>query len=190
MNEKQARGIIEASGALLEGHFILSSGMHSDHYLQCALVLRSPAVGRKIGRAIARLWPDCRIDLVVGPALGGILVAYAVAEALKTDAIFAERENGVMTLRRGFSIAPGARVLVAEDVITTGGSALEVARLVESSGGAVVGLASIADRTGGKKLPYDLRSLMRADFPAYPPDQCPLCSAGSKAVKPGSRNIQ
>ena len=190
MNEERARQLLVASGAMLEGHYVLSSGAHSGHYLQCALVLCNHQVAREIGEGIGALWDDGDIDVVVGPALGGIIVAYVVAEALGVDAIFAERQDGAMTLRRGFDVKPGTNVLIAEDVITTGGSAIEVAHMLEARGANVVGLTAIADRTRGKDLGYEFRALLQADFATYQPTECPLCSEGSQAVKPGSRNLK
>jgi len=189
LTDAEAKRIIVESKALLEGHFLLSSGRHSPNYLQCALILKDPVNARQVGRGIAEKWADERIDLVIGPALGGIVVAFVVADALGVPAIFAERADGDMTLRRGFEIEPGARVLVAEDVITTGGSALETARLVESMGGVVVGIASIVDRSDGRDMGCRFRSLLKVDFPTYAPEECPLCKQGSRPVKPGSRNL-
>ena len=175
-------------GALLEGHFKLSSGLHSPGYLQSALVLQYPreaeALGAALGDAVRALKPD----LVMSPALGGIVIGQEVARALNVPAVFAERADGALTLRRGFSLAPGARVLVVEDVVTTGGSTRETMDVATRAGGVVVGAASIIDRSGGNQglsVPYS--SLARVVFPTYQPDVCPLCAAGSTAIKPGSR---
>jgi len=189
MNEQAALQLVTDSGALLEGHFLLSSGRHSPNYLQCALVLRNPDYAGQVGQGIAEKWADTPVDVVVGPAMGGIIVAFAVAVAMGKPNIFAERQDGEMTFRRGFSLDAGQNVLIVEDVVTTGGSALEVARLVEASGANMVGFASIIDRTGGRELPYELRSLLKVDFPTYSPEECPLCASGSKPVKPGSRSF-
>ncbi|MEO1942161.1 MAG: orotate phosphoribosyltransferase [Campylobacterales bacterium] len=188
---------------LLEGHFLLSSGKHSQFYLQSAKVLEHPEVGEMLGRELAAQIRGAGIeaDLVCSPALGGILAGYELARGLGVRFIFTERVNGIMTLRRGFGVAPGEKVIICEDIITTGGSALEAAREVEKQGGEVVAFAAIANRgfcrrVGGRgerkpecKLPVDKPLFALADFQfeVYEPDECPLCKAGSKPVKPGSR---
>jgi orotate phosphoribosyltransferase len=180
-------------GALLEGHFLLSSGLHSNRYLQCALVLQHPDRAERLGSGIAALFRNERPSLVVGPALGGIVIAHEVARALKIRAIFTERANGAMTLRRGFRVEKGERALVCEDVVTTGGSTREVFEVVAAAGGVVGGVASIVDRSGGAGrkafAPVPFRSLIEVDAPAYDAADCPLCRSGAAgpAVKPGSR---
>lgn len=188
MNKEEVIKIFKDSKAMLEGHFILTSGQHSDHYLQCALVLQDPAEAEKlVGELAAQIPPD-RIDIVIGPALGGVTLAYEMARQLGAIGLFSERENGVMTLRRGFAIPQGARVLVVEDVITTGGSVLEVIKVVEKKGGQVVGVASLVDRSNGKvNLGYPLYTLLPLEVASYPPEECPLCKQGLALVKPGSR---
>ncbi|MGC9098047.1 MAG: orotate phosphoribosyltransferase [Dictyoglomus sp.] len=184
--------IFKEKGAFLEGHFLLSSGLHSPNYLQCALILQYPDLSEKIAKEIAEKIPkDLQIDVVVGPALGGIIVAYELARALKVRGIFAEREEGKMKLRRGFTINPGEKVLICEDVVTTGGSALEVAELVKEYGGEVVAFACIVDRSGGKKI-FDepLYSLIQLKLDTYKPEECPLCKEEIPLVKPGSRNLK
>lgn len=180
--------IFTKRGALLTGHFLLSSGLHSSKYLQCALVLQFPADAETLGEALAKRFENQDIDLVVAPALGGVIVAHVVARALSVRALFTEREAGQMQLRRGFQIKPGEKVLVVEDVITTGKSTREVIEAVEGLGGQVVGNASIIDRSGDKAdLAYPLVALAKLSVPTYQADNCPLCQEGLALVKPGSR---
>jgi orotate phosphoribosyltransferase len=180
--------LFRATGAFLEGHFQLSSGLHSSQYLQCALVLQHPQHAETLGRALAQLAP-ARADLVVSPAMGGLIIGHEVARALGVRHVFAERgPDRQMTLRRGFRIAPGERALIVEDVITTGGSSLEVAELVRRLGGQVVAAVSIIDRSGGAAdLGLPRAALATLAVEAWPPDQCPLCARGVAVEKPGSR---
>jgi orotate phosphoribosyltransferase len=176
------------SGALLEGHFRLTSGLHSPGYLQCALVLQHPADAEALGAAIAERVRHLGIQAVLSPALGGIVIGQEVGRALGVRAMFAERQDGVLTLRRGFVLSPGERVLVVEDVVTTGGSTRETIAVARAAGATVVGAASIIDRDGGRQaldVPYV--ALATVTLPTYQPDDCPLCRAGSPVVKPGSR---
>ncbi|MCS7202709.1 MAG: orotate phosphoribosyltransferase [Dictyoglomus sp.] len=184
--------VFKEKNAFLEGHFLLSSGLHSPNYLQCALILQYPDIAEEIAKDIAKKIPkDLKIDTVIGPALGGIVIAYELARALKARGIFSEREEGKMTLRRGFSISQGERILICEDVITTGGSALEVANLVKNLGGEICAYACIVDRSGGKvNFDKDLYSLIQLKLDTYTPEDCPLCKEGIPLVKPGSRNIK
>jgi orotate phosphoribosyltransferase len=180
--------LLKRTEALLEGHFLLSSGLHSDRYFQCARLLQHPRHAARVGRALAALCRPLGAELVVSPALGGVIIGHEVGRALGVRAIFAEREQGIMRLRRGFAIAEGESVLVVEDVVTTGKSTLEAAAAVTAAGGRVVGLAAIVDRSGGVTFPYPFRSLLRLSVATYPPADCPLCRAGKlPAVKPGSR---
>jgi orotate phosphoribosyltransferase len=188
LSSSQVLDLFRRVGALLEGHFKLSSGLHSPGYLQSALVLQYPreaeALGAALGDAVRALQPD----VVMSPALGGIVIGQEVGRALNVPAIFAERQDGKLSLRRGFSLAPGARVLVVEDVVTTGGSTRETMDVATAAGGVVVGAGSIIDRSGGDQgltVPYS--SLAQVAFPAYQPDVCPMCASGSAAIKPGSR---
>jgi orotate phosphoribosyltransferase len=176
-------------GALLEGHFRLTSGLHSPGYLQCALVLQHPAEAEACGRAIAERVRGLGAAVVLSPALGGIVIGHEVARALGVRAIFAERQDGALTLRRGFSIAPGEKVLVVEDVVTTGGSTRETIDVARAAGAVVVGAASIIDRSGqaGASLDVPYVALATVSLPTYQADACPLCAAGSTPVKPGSR---
>ena len=183
--------IFKNSGAMLEGHFLLTSGRHSDRYLQCALVLQDPDVADKLCRVLAAQIPGKKPDIVIGPALGGVTLAYEIARQLGSIGLFAERENGVMTLRRGFKIPEGARVLVTEDVVTTGGSVREVIEVVKKLGGEVVGVASLVDRSNGQvDFGVPFYSLLPLEVVSYPADDCPLCQTGSPAVKPGSRQAK
>lgn len=176
-----------AAGAVLTGHFLLSSGLHSDTYVQCAKILERPEVSERLCRALAAKWTAAEPDVVAGPAYGGILVAYELARHLKARAIFFERVDGKFELRRGFEIAKGDRVLVAEDVVTTGGSAAEVVERVKALGGEVVGVAAFIDRGVGKAFQEDLRALLSLSPPVWMAEECPLCRQGHTIVKPGSR---
>lgn len=176
-------------GAIQEGHFRLSSGLHSPTYVQSALVLQHPEEASALGTALAGLVQDLAPRVVVGPALGGILVAHEVARALGVRAIFAERQDGRLTLRRGFAIRPGERVLVVEDVVTTGGTVEEVAALVQEGGGVVAGVAALIDRAGGRGgSAGPLVALVTLEIPTFSPEDCPLCRQGVPVVKPGSRS--
>ena len=174
--------------ALLEGHFRLSSGRHSDRYCQCAKLLEHPAYAEEAGKSLADLFRDQGVDVVVAPALGGIIIGHEVARALGVRSIFAERQEGAMVLRRGFSLEPGARVLVVEDVVTTGGSVREAADLVRREGADVVGFGFILDRSGGAlDLGAPARALAEMPLESYEPEHCPLCERGIEVTKPGSR---
>jgi orotate phosphoribosyltransferase len=176
------------AGALLEGHFRLTSGLHSPGYLQCALVLQHPDLAEVFGAAIAEWARGLGADAVLSPALGGIVIGQEVGRALKVRAIFAERQDGALTLRRGFSLSPGEKVLVVEDVVTTGGSTRETVEVARKAGAQVVGAASIIDRSGGdQRLDVPYHALAVVSLPTYEPDKCPLCLAGTPVVKPGSR---
>jgi orotate phosphoribosyltransferase len=182
--------LFRKSGALLEGHFRLSSGLHSTGYLQCALVLQDPASAERLGRAIGDRVHDLRPTVVLSPALGGVIIGHEVGRALGVRALFAERQDGALMLRRGFVLSESDRVLVVEDVLTTGGSTRETMQVATASGGHVVGVASIVNRSGGRTsfdVPYC--SLLSVDLPAYQPDACPLCEQGLPVVKPGSRPV-
>jgi orotate phosphoribosyltransferase len=187
--DQQLLSIFQQTGALLEGHFQLTSGLHSPRYLQCALILQHPAHAEWIGRELAARFAGETVGAVVAPAIGGIIVAHETARALGSRALFTERESGVMTLRRGFRLDAGERVLVVEDVVTTGGSTRETIEAVKRAGGVVVGAGSVVDRSGGAvALGIRRVSLLKLDVPAYDPKDCPLCKQGIPAVKPGSRN--
>lgn len=175
-------------GALLEGHFRLTSGLHSPGYLQCALVLQHPKEAEACGVAIAERVRALAPTVVLSPALGGIVIGQEVGRALGVRAVFAERQDGKLMLRRGFTLAPDDRVLVVEDVVTTGGSTRETIEVARAAGAQVVGAASIIDRSGGQQgldVPY--HPLAPVQLPTYQPEACPLCAAGLPVVKPGSR---
>ncbi len=188
MSEAEVLALYDKTGALLRGHFLLSSGLHSDTYLQSALVLQHPEHAATLCAELAARFRDDRVEAVVAPAIGGILVAHEVARALGVRGLFTERDNGIMRLRRGFSIAADERCLVVEDVVTTGGSTREVMRAIAEAGGHVVGTASLIDRSGGTvEFPVKHAALATITVPAFKPEECPLCKVGSRAVKPGSR---
>lgn len=177
-----------ASGALLEGHFILSSGLHSPNYLQCALALQNPKDAIEFGRAIAEHFTNEKIETVASPAIGGLIIGFAVAQALNVRFIWTERENSRMTLRRGFSVKENERILVVEDVITTGGSTRECIETLETSGAKVASAASIIDRSNGKAdVGIPRVALASLDVPSYSTEVCPMCAKGEIAIKPGSR---
>ena len=176
------------SHALLEGHFILSSGLHSPNYLQCALALEQPTDAARFGKMIAEHFADTAVDTVASPAIGGLVIGFAVAQALGVRFIWTERQNGTMTLRRGFTLGDGEKILVVEDVITTGGSTRECIAALTEHGGDVVAAASIVDRSGGTAdVGVPRISLVEMTVPAYASNECPMCAEGSVAYKPGSR---
>ena len=190
MTRDELLNLYRASGALLEGHFRLTSGLHSPGYLQCALVLQHPAYAESLGRAIADRVRELGATVVLSPALGGVVIGQEVGRALGVRAIFAERQDGKLALRRGFTIGPADRVLVVEDVMTTGGSTRETIEVAKAAGGHVVGTASIVDRSGGTiRFDVPLTSLLEIALPTYEPDKCPLCAEGRPVVKPGSRAV-
>ena len=191
MKREEIKEIFVQTGALLQGHFILTSGRHSDQYMQCARVLQYPEHTEKLARIIAGHYTDDRIEVVVAPAMGGIIVAYEVARQLGIKAVFCERQEGRMTLRRGFSIDPGQRVLVVEDVITTGGSVKEVLHLVREFKGDVIGVGVLVDRSDGNvDFGVKTRAVLPMKIESFPAEDCPLCREGkTPAVKPGSRSL-
>ncbi len=175
------------TGALLEGHFVLTSGLHSTQYLQCALVLQHPPEAEAFGRAVAERFAGQSVETVVAPAIGGIIIGWETARALGVRSVWTEREEGRMTLRRGFTVRPGERVLVVEDVVTTGGSTRETCDALRAAGALVVGAASIIDRSAGRAdVGVPRVALATLDVPAVAPNACPLCARGVPAVKPGS----
>ena len=194
MNDNEIMAEFEEAEAILRGHFILSSGLHSDTYLQCARVLMNPKRAEKLCAALAlkvRKQLQDKIDLVVAPAMGGVVVGYEMGRQLGVETIFCERENGEFALRRGFRIEAGLKVLMVEDVVTTGKSSLEAVRCVEAAGAIVIGEASLIDRSNGSHgLPFPLISLLMLDVKTYQPDALPEHLKGTEAVKPGSRWLQ
>jgi orotate phosphoribosyltransferase len=189
MTEDSLKAYLVSSGAFLEGHFLLSSGLHSPNYAQCALALKNPVWAAAMGAALAGAWKGSRPDLVLSPAMGGLIIGHETARAFGVDFIFTERENNVMVLRRGFSIPKGARIVIVEDVFTTGKSTLETAAVISACGGIVEGAMSVINRMGSRALPFPSVSLLKLDLAAVPAAECPLCRAGVPAVKPGSRKF-
>jgi orotate phosphoribosyltransferase len=196
MTRDELLNLFRRSGALLDGHFRLTSGLHSPGYLQCALVLQHPEHAGMLGRAIADRTRDLGATVVLSPALGGVIIGQEVGRALGVRAIFAERQDGALALRRGFMLAENDRVLVIEDVLTTGGSTRETIQVAQAAGAQVVGAASIVDRSGpstGSGRAADLGvpfvSLLDISLPTYEPGVCPLCAQGIAVVKPGSRPV-
>ncbi|HLL74329.1 MAG TPA: orotate phosphoribosyltransferase [Pyrinomonadaceae bacterium] len=190
MQSEEVLEIFRRTGALLEGHFVLTSGLHSPRYLQCALVLQHPHEAETLARAIASQFASDTIETVAAPAIGGIVIGYEVARALGARSIWTEREDGRMTLRRGFTVRPGESVLVVEDVVTTGGSTRETVEALRAAGARVVAAASIIDRSGGRaEVGVPRHALATLDVPALAPAACPACRRGEPAVKPGSRKV-
>jgi orotate phosphoribosyltransferase len=180
--------MFRSAGALLEGHFRLSSGLHSSRYLQSALVLQYPDLAAALGAALADRTRHLQPTAVLSPALGGIVIGQEVARALGVRALFAERQEGRLTLRRGFSLTRDDRVLVVEDVITTGGSTRETIEVARDAGATVIGAAAIVDRGGDpERVSLPLQSLVHLEVPSYQPESCPLCAKEIPVVKPGSR---
>jgi orotate phosphoribosyltransferase len=211
MTRDELLDLYRRSGALLEGHFRLTSGLHSPGYLQCALVLQHPQYAEMLGRAVADRTRDLRPTVVLSPALGGVVIGHEVARALGVRAIFAERQDGALMLRRGFRIGENDRVLVVEDVLTTGGSTRETMQVARAAGGHVVGAAAIVDRSSSilrkpqdrpeqgrgatgsgqaeRRFDVPFTALLQMDLPTYEPGTCPLCAQGLPVVKPGSRPV-
>lgn len=191
MTEAEVKELFVKTGAILEGHFLLTSGLHSPMYVEKFQVLQHPEYTEQLCKALAEKYADQQIEVVVGPVTGGVLLAHEVGKALGTRAIFTERENGQMTLRRGFKIAEGERVLIVEDIVTTGGSIKEVVEVVKKQGGIPVGIGMLVDRSNGKasfdEVPY--QALLNLEVTTYQPENCPLCKAGQPMTKRGSRKI-
>jgi orotate phosphoribosyltransferase len=188
MDQDATLALFRRAGALLEGHFRLTSGLHSNGYLQSALVLQHPADAGALGAALASKVASWRPDVVLSPALGGVIIGHEVARALMVRALFAERADGNLTLRRGFALKRGERVLIVEDVVTTGGSTRETIDVATASGAQVVGATALIDRSGGAaQLGVPFEALARLALPTYEPAGCPLCGQGLPVVKPGSR---
>jgi orotate phosphoribosyltransferase len=179
---------LKQSEALLEGHFLLSSGRHSNRYCQCAKLLQYPDRAAQVLSVVTEQLKDIKIDIVVGPAMGGIIVAYELGRQLGVPAIFTEREEGVMTLRRGFEIKPGQKVLITEDVVTTGKSSLETIAVLKTQNAEIAGIACIVDRSV-QPLPYPLFSAVKLEIESWDANNCPLCKEGKPYIKPGSRKI-
>jgi len=187
MTEAEVKGLFLETQAIMEGHFLLTSGLHSPMYVEKFNVLQHPKYTERLCQALAEMFKDENIETVVGPMTGGILLAHETGKALGTRAIFTERENGHMTFRRGFHLEPGERVLIVEDIVTTGGSVKEVIDVVKASGGIPVAVGMLVDRSGGKvnfgDVPY--KALLHLDVQTFQPDNCPLCQAGKEMTKRG-----
>lgn len=191
LSEKQILEIFHKTGALLEGHFLLTSGRHSNVYFQCAKVLQFPEYTTKLCEIISNFFKDFEIDTIIAPAIGGIIVGQETARQLNKRFIFAERENKNLTLRRGFSIEKGEKVLVCEDVVTTGGSVFEVIDIVKENNAEVVGVGLIVDRSGGKvSFDYPVISTLKMKAESFLPQECELCKKNIPLIKPGSRKIE
>lgn len=187
MTEKEVEDLLIETSAIMEGHFLLTSGLHSPRYVEKFNVLQKPVYTEKLCRAMAEKFKDANIETVVGPVTGGILLAHETGKALGTRAIFTERENGKMTFRRGFTLHEGERILIVEDIVTTGGSIREVIDVVKEHGGIPVAVSMLVDRSGGKATFGDVPStaLLHMDVQTYKPEECPLCKAGIPMTKRG-----
>jgi orotate phosphoribosyltransferase len=181
--------ILKEVGALLEGHFLLSSGRHSDKYCQCAKLLQYPDKAEKVLAVVKEKLKDVEFDMVLGPAMGGIIVAYELGRQCGKPAIFSERVDGVMTIKRGFEIKSGDRILITEDVVTTGKSSVETAEVIKALGGIVVGIACVVDRSS-EEIEYPLYSAIKLEIKSYEMENCPMCLKNIPYIKPGSRNIK
>ena len=187
----EAASILESANAILTGHFKLTSGLHSDRYIQCAQVFQYPEKVETLCKLLVEKLPTLNAQTVIGPAVGGIIFAYELSRTLGARNIYAERVDEKMAFRRNFAINPGENVIVVEDVVTTGGSAKEVAELAKANGANVVSICSLVDRSGGKvKFDSPFVPLLRLDVVAYQPDECPLCKAGQPITQPGSRHLK
>lgn len=187
MTTDEIKDMFLKSGALIEGHFKLTSGLHSPQYVNKFDLLSKPEYAAPLLEEMASRWRDKNVEIVVGPAVGGIILSYEVARHLNTNGIFLERENGAMTMSRGFEIKPNQRVLIVEDVVTTGGSVKEVCDVVNKAGGNVIGISLMVDRSGGKaNFGIETDSLLALDLETYIPDDCPLCHDGRSLSMPGS----
>ena len=192
MTKEQAFAILKEAGVLMEGHFRLTSGRHSNKYLQCAKIFRNTKFSEPLCAALAEQYAADGVEVVIGPAMGAVQMAYEVSRALHCENFFTERdENGKMQLRRGFSVRPGQKVLVVEDVVTTGGSVREVLDLVRAAGGEIAGVGAVVDRTGGKiDFGVPFKAVVSVEVESWEPEDCPLCKEGKQElVKPGSRKV-
>lgn len=191
MRPSEVLALFQGTGALLEGHFLLSSGLHSRQYLQCAAILQHPTLAARLCHTLARGFEMDEVSVVAGPAIGGILVAYELARTLGARAIFAERVDGQFAWRRSFHVGPEDRALIAEDVVTTGGSSQELLELAQASGAQVVGVGAIVDRSGGTvEFPVKFHALLSLSLKTFTAGGCPLCKEGVPLTKPGSRPLR
>lgn len=190
MTEAEVKELLLKHGAILEGHFLLTSGLHSGMYVEKFQVLQYPKATEKLCEGFAEKFKDEKIDVVIGPVTGGIILAHETAKHFGTRAIFAERDNGRMTIKRGFEIQPGERVLIVEDIVTTGGSVMEVIDVVREWGGIVAGVAMLVDRSGGTvDFGVPAKALLTLKIDTFTPENCPLCKSGTPLVKRGSRKV-
>lgn len=190
MTEAEVKELLIKHGAILEGHFLLTSGLHSGMYVEKFQVLQYPKATEKLCEGFAEKFKNEKIDVVIGPVTGGIILAHETAKHFGTRAIFAERDNGRMTIKRGFEIQPGERVLIVEDIVTTGGSVMEVIDVVREWGGIVAGVAMLVDRSGGTvDFGVPAKALLTLKIDTFTPENCPLCKAGTPPVKRGSRKV-
>ncbi|HVE92132.1 MAG TPA: orotate phosphoribosyltransferase [Actinomycetota bacterium] len=189
MNSSEVLALLERQDAVRRGHFVLSSGLHSDTYVQCAQVLQWTGTAERFGHELGLRLAETRPSVVLGPAMGGIVIGHEVARQLGVRMIFSERVAGAMKLRRDFSVERGERVLIVEDVVTTGGSQVEVIELVRAAGGEVAGVGTIVDRSAGVPFDVPFESLVAMEAPRWQPDECPLCAGGEPMSSPGSRRV-
>lgn len=190
LSDEDVRRALEEADAIRHGHFVLTSGRHSAMYVQCARILEDPALTTRLAQAaVTRIPPGTEVDLVAAPAVGGLIIGFAVAQALGVKFIFSEREAGRMTFRRSFEVPEGARVLVVEDVVTTGGSVAEVIELVRAAGGTVVGVTSLIDRGGDKSFEAPFWPLLQLEVESWDPASCTSCASGEPITSPGSRRL-
>jgi len=188
MNEEQVISLLKDSGVIMEGHFLLTSGRHSSKFLQCSQLLQHPPNAARVGSAMAKPFLSSGVQTVIGPAMGGVILAYEVARSLGTRAIYAEKLDSRMVLTRGFSIKPKEKVLLVEDAVATGGSVMKVLELLKDCHADIVGVSIIVDRTGGKKnFSVRTEALIKMDIESYPPENCPLCQKGISLTKPKGR---
>ncbi len=194
MTEAEVRALLVETQAILEGHFLLTSGLHSPLYVEKFNVLQHPKYTEALCKALAEHFKGEKVDTVMGPMTGGILLAHEVGKELGTRSIFTEREKGKMTLRRGFTLAPGERVVIVEDIVTTGGSVKEVVEVAQAAGAEIVGVGLLVDRSGGKAdfgVPMEkVHPLLHLEVPTYSPDDCPLCKEGVPMTERGSKHIK
>ncbi|MDD3718439.1 MAG: orotate phosphoribosyltransferase [Actinomycetota bacterium] len=189
MNQWEVLEILEREEAVRRGHFLLTSGLHSDTYVQCAMVLQHPHIAESLADEIAKAFQDEDMDLVISPALGGIIIGYMVAMALRKRMLFAERVEGGLILRRGQNISPGEKALIVEDVITTGGSVKELMKVVEAAGAKIIGVAALIERGKGRDLGVRKKVLLELEAEAWEEGECPLCKQGLELETPGSRGL-
>ena len=190
MNEQEVHELLEEHGAIRQGHFLLSSGKHSDVFVQCAAVLKFPGIAERLGHELGARFKDANTTVVLGPAMGGVIIGHEVARYLGVPMIFSEREDGKMTLRRGFALSPDDRVLIAENTVTTGGSQKEVIELARAHNAEVVGVAAVIDRSPNVAFGVPFERLLHIDANAWEADDCPLCRDGSEPEAPGSRHLK